>query len=106
VLNRLTVYSLATFVTATRKTTKVHRLIDFFSEIKCHMIYPLPYTAVVCPTGRIFGSSCEFTCDNGTALNGPAHAQCDKTGEIVPYGRWTFMNNQPYCESTQFLDIK
>jgi hypothetical protein len=78
----------------------------FFSEIKCHMIYPLPYTAVVCPTGRIFGSSCEFTCDNGTALNGHPHAKCEKSGEIVPYGRWTFMNNQPYCESTQFLDIR
>ncbi|XP_060607326.1 uncharacterized protein LOC132759553 [Ruditapes philippinarum] len=70
-------------------------------QIKCHMIYPLPYTAVVCPTGRIFGSSCEFTCDNGTALNGHPHAQCDKTGEIVPYGRWTFMNNQPYCENIE-----
>ncbi|KAL4218702.1 positive regulation of smoothened signaling pathway [Mactra antiquata] len=67
-------------------------------QIKCHTIYPLPYTNVMCPEGRIYGSECEFTCDNHTRIAGNRLAQCVKEGSTIQYGVWSFDNNQPYCE--------
>ncbi|KAL4218701.1 hypothetical protein ACF0H5_021289 [Mactra antiquata] len=67
-------------------------------QIKCHTIYPLPYTNVMCPEGRIYGSECEFTCDNHTRISGNRLAECVKEGSTIQYGVWSFDNNQPYCE--------
>ncbi|KAL4218698.1 hypothetical protein ACF0H5_021286 [Mactra antiquata] len=67
-------------------------------QIKCHTIFPLPYTNVMCPEGRIYGSECEFTCDNHTRIAGNRLAQCVKEGSTIQYGVWSFDNNQPYCE--------
>lgn len=68
-------------------------------QIRCHSLYPLPHTSVVCPAGRIYGSTCNFTCDNGTSINGEQMALCEKAGNTSYYGSWSFGNYQPYCEN-------
>ena len=70
----------------------------FFIEILCPEIFPLPYTSVTCPNGRIYGSTCEFKCDNGSESNFQMRTYCGRHGEKYFYGLWNFGNYQPYCE--------
>lgn len=72
-------------------------IITILSEILCPKVYPLPYTSVLCPSGRRYGSTCVFSCDNNTAINGQPETQCEKEGAVNYYGQWTFGDYQPYC---------
>lgn len=69
-------------------------------QILCPTIHPLPYTTVVCPSGRRYGSTCVFSCDNSTAINGQSETQCTRKGAVHYYGEWTFGDHQPYCTLT------
>ncbi|XP_062573264.1 uncharacterized protein LOC134235178, partial [Saccostrea cucullata] len=68
--------------------------------IRCPNIYPTPFQNVLCPSGTKYGSSCHFSCDMGTTINGTNNVVCErKNGK--PYGYWTWGSNQPYCEVIQ-----
>ncbi|XP_052788863.1 sushi, von Willebrand factor type A, EGF and pentraxin domain-containing protein 1-like [Mya arenaria] len=66
-------------------------------------VYPRPYTSLICPSGKIYGSSCFFSCANGTELTGPGEIKCEKfeNGQTsLAYGLWSFGTTQPFCELT------
>ncbi|WAR32006.1 CSPG2-like protein [Mya arenaria] len=72
-------------------------------QITCQSVYPRPYTSLICPSGKIYGSSCFFSCANGTELTGPGEIKCEKfeNGQTsLAYGLWSFGTTQPFCELT------
>ncbi|KAL3870939.1 hypothetical protein ACJMK2_038967 [Sinanodonta woodiana] len=68
-------------------------------QISCFALQPKPYSWVSCPNGTIEGSTCVFSCVDGTTLKGQDIFTCLKNGEEYKYGTWS-IKEQPYCVST------
>ena len=73
-------------------------------ETTCPPFTFVPRLSVNCSDNElVFGTECNFRCDQGYPLNGSDVALCDRDDANPSVGFWNYGNfsNQPFCTSTE-----
>ncbi|XP_069125356.1 sushi, von Willebrand factor type A, EGF and pentraxin domain-containing protein 1-like [Argopecten irradians] len=71
--------------------------------LRCPKIYSLPLQTVTCEGGIKFGALCNFTCANGSVINGSSEASCEKDSN-GQYVSWRWGSQQPFCEAKHLCE--
>ncbi|XP_021348028.1 uncharacterized protein LOC110446988 isoform X2 [Mizuhopecten yessoensis] len=71
--------------------------------LRCPKVYNLPLQTVICEGGSKFGAECNFTCANGSVINGSRQAICEK-GSNGQYVTWHWGSHQPFCEAQHLCE--
>ncbi|XP_069124618.1 sushi, von Willebrand factor type A, EGF and pentraxin domain-containing protein 1-like [Argopecten irradians] len=71
--------------------------------LRCPKIYSLPLQTVTCEGGIKFGALCNFTCANGSVINGSSQASCEKDSN-GQYVSWRWGSQQPFCEAKRLCE--